>query len=449
MDLLEIAKQTVEFAKQAGADESEVVVRSGTDLAVKVRHGEVEILKESRSCGLGIRVFVNKRAAITYTSDLSEAALRSLTQETVSLASLSEPDPFFSLPEGPFADLSQVPQLDLYDPKVLEVTPEQRLLWAREAEEAAKKADPRITNSEGATCDSYEGFSAFANSAGFAASNKGTYQSISVSVIADDAEGKKRNGSDFTAARHLGDLKTPQAIGARAAERATQKLGAKKASTCEVPVVVDPRMGRALIGMVAGISSGSSIYRKSSYLVGRENTRIASSLVTILDDPFLIRGHGSRAYDGEGLATRRNTLVEEGILKTYLCDTYSARKLNRQSTGSASRSIGGPPGPSTSNLYLVPGTTKPADMIREVKQGLYLTEMMGFGFNAVTGDFSRGAGGFWIEDGKLSYPVSEITISANFDDLLQRIDAVGDDLEWISSVACPTFRISKMTIAGK
>jgi PmbA protein len=449
MELLEIAKKTVELAIKAGADEAEVVARSGTDLSVKVRHGEVETLKESRSYALGLRVFREKRASNTYTSDLSEEALQRFVKEAVSLASLVEPDPFFYLPEGPFADVSAVPDLELYDENVPKVSAAQRLAWAREAEESAKKADPRISNSEGATCDSYEGYSAFANSAGFAASNRGTYQSLSVSVIADDADGKKRNAGDYTAARHLTDLKSAKFIGERAAERAVKKLGAQKVSTCEAPVVFDPRMSRSIIGLLSSLISGGAIYRKSSYLVGREGTQIASPLVNITDDPFMVRGHGSRLYDGEGLPVQKMSIVEEGVLRTYLCDTYSARKLGRKSTGSASRAVGGSPGVTTSNFFVSPGNVDPKDIIADVKQGLYLTEMMGFGFNAVTGDFSRGAAGFWIEDGKLTYPVSEITISANFNDLLQRIDAIGNDMEWVSSVACPTLRVSAMTIAGK
>jgi PmbA protein len=449
MELVEIAKKAVELAKKAGADEVEVVARSGADLSVKVRHGAVETLKESRSYALGLRVFCNKRASNTYTSDLSEEALSTFVKEAVSLASLVEPDEFFYLPEGPFADVSTVPDLELYDDNVPRVSAEQRLAWAREAEEAAKQADPRISNSEGATCDSYEGYSAFANSAGFAAGNRGTYQSLSVSVIADDADGKKRNAGDYTAARHLTDLKTPQFIGKRAAERAVQKLGAQKVSTQEAPVVFDPRMSRAIIGLFSSLISGGAIFRKSSYLAGREGTQVASNLVNITDDPFMVRGHGSRLYDGEGLPVHKISIVEEGVLRTYLCDTYSARKLGRKSTGSASRAVGGSPGVTTSNFSVAPGKVAPKDIIADVRQGLYLTEMMGFGFNAVTGDFSRGAAGFWIEDGKLTYPVSEITVSANFNDILHRIDAIGDDLEWVSSIACPTIRVSHMTIAGK
>jgi PmbA protein len=201
--------------------------------------------------------------------------------------------------------------------------------------------------------------------------------------------------------------------------------------------------------MVANIANGSSFYRKSSYLLDREGTKVASELVTIEDDPLIVKGPGSRPFDGDGLPTRKNTIVGAGILQTVLCDVYSARKLGRKSTGSAGRGVGGTPSPTTSNLIMRPGRTSRDDLLRQTDRGLYVTSMMGFGFNPVTGDFSRGAAGFWIENGALTFPVSEVTISANFDDLLRRIDIVGDDLDLRSSTACPTFRISHMTVGGR
>jgi PmbA protein len=214
-------------------------------------------------------------------------------------------------------------------------------------------------------------------------------------------------------------------------------------------VVFDPDAGRAIVGMLFSVANGSSFYRKSSYLVDREGTEVASKLVTITDDPLIPRGPGSRPFDGDGLATRKNTLVTSGVLETILCDTYSARRLGRASTGSAGRSVGGTPSPTTSNLILSPGTTSRDELIAATERGLLVTGMMGFGFNPVTGDFSRGAEGFWIENGEVTFPVSEITISANFDDLLKRIDLLADDLDTRSSTQVPTFRVSHMTLAGK
>ncbi|MEJ7735636.1 MAG: metallopeptidase TldD-related protein [Polyangiaceae bacterium] len=246
----------------------------------------------------------------------------------------------------------------------------------------------------------------------------------------------------------MAELDAADAVGREAARRTLRKLGARKVPTCEAPVVFDPDAARSILGMLAGCVMGSSIWRKSSYLIGRENTRVASDLVTIVDDPLLPRAPGSRPFDGEGLPSRKNLVVEKGTLVGYLCDSYSARKLGRGSTASASRGGSGGVGPSTSNFILQPTDTPAAEILASTKRGLYVTEMMGFGFNAVTGDFSRGASGFWIEDGKLAFPVSEVTISLNIDELWKRIDGVGDDLDLRTSTASPTLRVSSMTIAG-
>jgi PmbA protein len=227
------------------------------------------------------------------------------------------------------------------------------------------------------------------------------------------------------------------------------KLGSEKIATGELPVVFDPEAGRALLRLLFSVISGGAIYRKSSYLLDREGTAVASPLVTIVDDPLIPRGPGSRPYDGDGLPSRQNVVVAGGVLKTYLFDTYSARKLGRRSNGCAGRGVGGAPHVTTSNFILQKGTTPAAEVVRSVERGLYVTDMMGYGFNAVTGDFSRGAGGFLIEKGQLTRPVSEITVSANFNELLQAVDAVGDDLDLRSSTACPTFRVSRMMIAGR
>jgi PmbA protein len=266
--------------------------------------------------------------------------------------------------------------------------------------------------------------------------------------VAADEGGKNRRGYHWTAKRFLAELEDAEEVGREAARRTVRKLGAKTVATCEVPVVFDPDAAKSILGLLAGCVMGSSIWRKSSYLVGREGTQVASDLVTVVDDPLLKRAPGSRPFDGEGLASRKNVVVENGILRMYLCDSYSARKLSRESTASASRGGGAGVGPSTSNFILQPGTDSNEAIIRGTKRGLYVTEMMGFGFNAVTGDFSRGAAGFWIEDGQLAFPVSELTISLNVDELWKRIDAVGSDLDLRSSTAAPTLRVARMTVAG-
>jgi PmbA protein len=291
------------------------------------------------------------------------------------------------------------------------------------------------------------GASAFATSAGFAGSTRGTYVSFVVEPVCDDEGGKKRNGHYWTASRFRRALLDEEEVGLEAARRTVSKLGARKVPTCEVPVVFSPEAGRSVLGQLAGVISGGAVWRKSSYLAKREGTEVAARLVTVVDDPLIRRGPGSRPYDGEGLATRPNVIVDEGVLRTFLCDTYAARKLDRRSTGSAGRGIGGSPHVTTSNFILRPGAT-PAGDLERLDRGLYVTELMGFGFNPVTGDFSQGAGGFWIERGERAFPVSEVTISASFDDLWKSIDALGDDLDTRSSVQCPTFRVARMTVAG-
>jgi len=285
-------------------------------------------------------------------------------------------------------------------------------------------------------------------SSGFRSAYKSSYQSLSVSPVAEDDSGKKQRGHHWTAERFLEELDDAKAVGEEAARRALRKLGAKSVATCEAPVVFDPDAARSILEMLAGCIMGSTIWRKSSYLVGREGTKVASSLVTIVDDPLIRRAPGSRPYDGEGLASRKNVVVEKGVLRTYLCDSYSARKLGRKSTGNAARGGSAGVSCSTTNFILEPGTDTNASIIRGTKTGLYVTEMMGVGFNAVTGDFSRGASGFWIENGQLAFPVSEVTISLNVDVLYKRIDALGSDLDLRTATAAPTMRVGRMTIAG-
>jgi PmbA protein len=447
-DLKRVAEKACQLAKRHGADAAEALVQGGAELSVKVRLGEPELVQEAASRALGLRVFRDKRAALTYTSDLSDAALDRFVAESVELAKLAEPDELNELP--PHAQLAtSQPDLELWDDAALSVDAKGALERCKKGEAAARAFSPKVTNSEGATYSRVVGTSAFATSDGFAGAFRGTYQSLVVEPICDDADGKKRNGFWWTADRYLSKLQDPEEVGREAARRTVAKLGSEKIATGEMPIVFDPEAGRALLRLLFSVISGGAIYRKSSYLLDREGSSVASKLVTIVDDPLIKRGPGSRPYDGDGLAARKNVVVDGGVLKTYLLDVYSARKLGRESNGCAGRGIGGAPHVTTSNFILQKGTSSPESIIGGVARGLYVTEMMGFGFNAVTGDFSRGAGGFLIENGKLGRPVGEITIGANFNDLLHAVDAVGDDLDLRSSTACPTFRVAKMMVAGK
>jgi PmbA protein len=450
-ELLELGDTILRQARERGGADmvAECVLRSGAELSAKVRKGEPELVEEAGTRSAGLRVIQGKRVASTSTSDLTERGIERFVADAIELVQLSQEDPFAG-PADPklLCDPAKQPDLDLYDPAGGSVDAAQAIAMAREGEAAAFAFDPRITNSEGATFGRNAGGVAIVLSSGFRATYKGSYQSLYVVPVAADAGGKNRRGYHYSARRYLADLDPPAEVGREAARRTLRKLGARSVPTCEVPVVFDPDAARSILGMLAGCIMGSSIWRKSSYLVGREGTRVASDLVNVVDDPLMPRAPGSRPFDGEGLASRRNVVVEKGVLKTYLCDSYSARKLSRESTASASRGGGAGVGPSTTNFILQPGTDSNEAIVKSTPRGLYVTEMMGFGFNAVTGDFSRGAAGFWIENGELAYPVSEVTISLNVDQLWQTLDAVGSDLDLRTSTASPTIRIARMTVAG-
>lgn len=446
-ELREVAAAVVDLARKHGADEAEVLVRDGAELTAKVRLGEPELVQEAGSRALGLRVFKDQRSAVTYTSDLRQQPLEAFVAETVALAALSEPDELNRLPD-PATLAKQVPELDLYDESCLTIDAAEALRRALRGEKAAMDHDARVTNSEGATWSRVVGASAFASSGGFVGGYRATYSSFYVEPVCDDEGGKKRNGYWWTAGRFLDELDDPEAVGIEAARRTVATLGSRKVETCEVPVVFDPEVGRSLVGMIFSVSNGAAMYRKSSYMVDREGTLVASPLVTIVDDPLIPRGPGSRPYDGEGLPTRKNLVVDAGILKTVLCDVYSARKLGRESTGSAGRGVGGSPGPTTSNLIMQSGSISRAELLRQTGRGLYVTSMMGFGFNPITGDFSRGAAGFWIENGELTFPVSELTIAGNLKGMFKAVTPA-DDLEFKYGTNAPTLRIDGMTVAGK
>jgi PmbA protein len=447
--LLELGDRVIAMATKGGATVAECTLRSGAELSAKVRLGETELVEEAGHRGAGLRVMKGKQVASTSTSDLTDAGIERFVSDALELVELAQEDPFAG-PADPklLCDPTTLPDLDLYDPAGGSVDAAQAIAIAKRGEAAARAFDARITNSEGGSFGRTAGGGAVVLSSGFRGAYRGSYQSLSVVPVAADEGGKNRRGYHWTAKRFLAELDDAEEVGREAARRTLRKLGARSVATCEVPVVFDPDAARGILGLLAGSVMGSAIWRKSSYLVGREGTRVASDLVNVIDDPLIPRAPGSRPYDGEGLASRKNVVVEKGILRTYLCDSYAARKLSRESTASASRGGSAGVGPSTSNFILSPGADSHDAIVKGTARGLYVTDMMGFGFNAVTGDFSRGASGFWIENGELTFPVSEVTISLNVDQLWQRIDAVGSDLDLRTSTASPTIRVAKMTVAG-
>jgi PmbA protein len=448
-ELLTLGDDICARAKKGGASVAECIVRSGAELSARVRLGEPELVEEAGHHAAGLRIMKGKRVASTSTSDLSEEGIARFVADALELADLSQEDPFAGpADEKLLCDPSKQGDLELFDPKGGGINAAEAISIAKRGEDEARAFDPRITNSEGATFGRTAGGMAIVLSSGFRAAFEGSYASLSVVALADDEGDKKRRGYHWTAKRFYDELENAEAVGEEAARRTLRKLGARTVPTCEAPVVFDPDAARSILGLLASCTLGSSIWRKSSYLVGREGTRVASDLVTVADDPLIKRGPGSRTFDGEGLASRKNVVVDKGILKMFLCDSYSARKLGRASTGNASRGGGAGVGASTTNFVLEPGSDSNETIVKGTKRGLYVTEMMGFGFNATTGDFSRGAAGFWIENGALAFPVSEVTISLNVDAMLQSIDAVGSDLDLRTATAAPTIRVAKMTIAG-
>lgn len=447
-ELKTFAQRVVERATEAGATAAEVYARHGFETEIQVRNGEIETLQEGSPRSVGLRLWHRDRSASTYATDFSDAAITRLIRDTLDLVELTDPEPEAALPPRS-AMVTEAVDLDLFDPALAEFTAEQKLALARRTEQAAMSADPRITTSGGASYGDVVMSHAIANSEGVALAYRGSFASFSVEVIADDEGGKKRNGSWWSMARHIRDLADAESVGRRAGQRAVAQLGAGPIPTGAMPVVFDPIAGSALLGLLFGVLTGGAIERRASYLVERMGQVIASPLFSLLDDPKRPRGIGSRPFDGELMAARNTVFVENGVLKSWALNHYSARKLGLAPTGHASRPASGRPGETASNLYMAAGTTPAGALLAGIERGFYCTATMGFGFNAATGDFSRGASGFLIENGVLTRPVSEVTVSANFNDLFGRIDAVGDDLEFTRSVNCPSFRVSQMVVAGR
>jgi PmbA protein len=442
----QLAADVLARAKDCGATEADIVVADGETFSVQVRMGAVDRLTKAREKRLGLRVFVGKRSATTSTSDFSKESLERLVSETCTLAKAVVEDQVSGLPDA--SQMAQNwPDLDLYDDTTLGT--EVQIDWAKRGEAAAFAADSRVTNSEGAEFDSSSGRVVLANSHGFVGSYKSSSYSLSVSPIATEpGTGAMQRDAWYEVQRKFSRLASAESIGQEATKRAVRRLGARKVATKRVPVVFDQETAGSLLANLCSAVSGYGLYKRASFLLDQLGQTIASDLITVYDDGRMAGGLGSRPFDGEGLATRKNTIVERGVLKSYLLDTYSGKKLGLSSTGNAARSVGESPSVGPTNFYLVPGVKSPQDIIGSVKEGLYVTDLIGFGINMVTGDYSRGACGFWIENGELTYPVEEITIAGNLKDMFKHIEMVGSDLVFRGRIASPTVKISEMMVAG-
>jgi PmbA protein len=444
------ATAALEHLRKRGVEHAEIAASLGERLETGVRQGEVELVKEAKSRGLSVRVVHGERVATSSTTDLGREAVERFLDRVIEMAELSEADPL-AVPPDPdqllIGERAKFPALDLWDDEIGRIKAPSALQLALAGEKAAFAHDPRITSSEGASFSRGANHGVLATSGGFVGRSAGTYASLVVQVIADDVGGKKRNGYEWTAGRHFEDLDDPAAVGRKAAERAVRALGSVKIETGVYPVVFDRDAARGIIGLIASCIVGDAVYRHQSYLESRLGTAVASALVTIIDDPLLVRAPGSRPYDSEGRAVQRIEVIEAGLLHSFLLDTYSARKLKLAPTSSAGGG-GSIPHATTSNFFMQAGSSKPDELLRGIERGLYVTSMMGFGFDPVTGNFSRGASGFLIENGELSVPVSEITVSRNLDELLRGIDMVADDLDHRAATSSPSFRVDHMTISG-
>jgi PmbA protein len=452
LDLESLTADVVALALKAGATDAEAVAREGDEFSVNVRMGQVETLKESGSRGLGLRVFLSQRSGSASTSDLTAEGIRQLVEGALALAHVTEEDPFAGLPEtGAFGTVES--DLHLYYNDVYSLGSAERIEWARRAEAAALAVDPRITNSDGGSFDAATGRKALANSRGFVGSYRTSYAGVAAAPLAKDADGKMQRDGWWSSARRLSDVESPESVGQEAARRTLRRLGARRVPTQSVPIIFAPETARTLIGSVFEAASGDAIWRGASFLAGKLGESIAAPNLTIIDDntmllPTGVGAFGTSPFDDEGLPSQRTMVVENGVLRNYLLNTYTARKLGMRSTHNAARGLAGAPGVGCGNLYLQPGNLTKEQILAEVTAGLYVTSLMGFGTNMVTGDYSRGATGLWIENGQLTHAVEEVTIAGNLAEMLRNVTAIGNDLVFRGSVASPTLRIDGMTIAG-
>ena len=447
MKPLDVVTGAVEKARARGATGVECTLSEGEEFSVTVRMSEVETVKEAGSRAAGIRVLMGQRAGSSYTSDLTPEGIARMLDAAFELVEITTEDPFAGLPDS--RDLGTLQgDLQLYSEDIEALSTPQKIELARRAEAAALAFDPRITNSKGASFDTVTGRHVFANSLGFAGEYRSSYCSISVMPVAKEGTIMERDYWHSSARRFSG-IDQPEEVGRIAAERVIRRLGAKKVETQKVPVIFEPRTARSLLDHIFDAIDGRSIYRSASFLAGKLGEKIAADNVTIIDDGTLPGLMGTSPFDDEGVPSRRTVVIENGVLRNYLLNSYAARKLGLHTTGNASRGVTGNAGISNGNFYLEKGSQSQQDMIRGVKNGFFVTELIGQGVNIVTGDYSRGAAGIWIRDGELAFPVSEVTIASTLQEMLAGIVGIGDDLRFRGSMESPTLMIREMTVGGK
>lgn len=443
-DALNLLSDLLAKAKAAGVDAADAVLVDSTSLSLAYRLGRLEHLERAESGDLGLRVFCGKRQAIVASSERSPAALEGLVERAVAMARVVPEDPYCGLAE-PDELAVTLPDLDSCDPH--EPTPDEMIEAVRRAEDKARAVNG-VTNSEGAEAGWGRSRVAIAATNGLAQTYQVSQASLAVSVLAGDAASGMERDYDYTGAVYWSDLRAPEEVGRMAGQRAVRRLGARKARTAQVPVVFDPRVARSLLSHLAGAVNGAAVARGTSFLKDRLEREVFAPGITIVDDPHRRRGLRSKPCDGEGVANARREIVKDGVLTTWLLDLRSARQLGMRSTGHAARGTSSPPSPAPTNLYLERGHITPAEMIDQIGEGFYVTELFGMGVNNVTGDYSRGAAGFWIEGGEMTYPVSEVTIAGNLKDMFRHLTPASD-LVFRYGIDSPTVRVDGMTVAGR
>jgi PmbA protein len=447
-DLRELAQDIVRLAMAGGATAAECVVREGDEFSTLVRMGQVETLKESGSKSIGVRVFNGQRTASTHSSDFSRQGLDRMVKSALELSRITSEDPFAGIPEASqLGSLSG--DLDLYYSDVYSLPGQERIAYARRAEKAALEVDPRLKNSDGGSFDAATGHKILANSHGFVGEYRRSYCSVAAVPIAQAENGAMQRDYWFSVARTLGKLESPEQVGKIAAQRTLRRLGGRKVKTAQVPIIFDPLVATSILEHIFEGVNGDSVYRGASFLAGKLGEKIAGDRVNIIDDGTMVGGFGTSPFDAEGIPTRRTVVVENGVFKSYLLNTYTAKKLGLQTTANASRGLAGTPGIGPGNYFLQPGTKTPQQIIGDIKEGLYVTEFLGHGANLVTGDYSRGASGLWISGGELTFPVEEITVAGNLKEMFFNISEIGNDLEFRGAVASPTLRIDGLTVGGE
>jgi PmbA protein len=444
----QLAKKIVQRATKKGAKQAEAYLEVGRQSSCRVRNGEIEDLTEATSKGVGLRVITkDHRLGFAYTSDFEAESLERFVDRALQLAQTAAPNKLNGLPTA--KELGKPSKTDeLYDAAVANLAGDWKIKSALEIEKAGKAVDPRITTFASVGAGDYVSEVYVASSEGLTGGYAGTYVYLYASPVASE-NGQLQTSSWVDYKRFLGDLETPEKVGQEAARRAVRMLGAKSVKSQQVPVIFDPLMASSFVGNLSAAADGNAIYKNSSVLVGKLGKRLAPDTVTVVDDGLLKRGLGTSPFDGEGVATRRTPILEKGVLRSYLYDSFTARKAKAKTTGNAARGYSSLPHIGTNNLYLEPGTRSPEEIIREVKNGFYVTAMLGSGANPVTGEYSRGANGLWIENGELAYPVQEVTVAGNLLQMLQDLDAIGSDLQFRGSVGAPTIRFKQLTVSGE